>query len=573
MNYKTILLITTLFLIVSCGGGGGGGGSYSSSSSNSSASSTPALANLNSGNACKKAWYTTTFPDPTTNGPVFNNYTFFWQTTSLDAMPICINKYEATDAITSTAGKAWDLYVKEIAEYSKYTLGQIVPVNIFILGATPIENVTDAEKTTYNTDFQTVQARVGASYSTDLAANIFPIDSAGGGYSFEAAPNGADMQLPQGLVWDKPGEYSNDNEKIQGAFKVIAHEYFHVYQNSIKFYNETNKTISIPKTWQSNPSIVNNPQGDPAYFPWWIEEGGADFAAIVMSAKFANAQAGINVDTVINPVQQFKDHFTRAHQLFNADPDLKLSSYNLPPSSGTDYAYEVGTAALLYAWHKDARNFNAAMSKYYTDWQEAEKELSGKGFEEAFYDAFWKNSTEYYTLTEFDAEFRTWIRDGDAENRWAVVAKTADQIVHTNVEPTTPNTPISSTKTIAVAAAAKVIDNGGVNKYFIDGIQQKTLVIKAGSTYKFSHGSTHPLRFSTTEDGTHNGGVAYESGVTVFSGANEVQLVAPNSSSTKTLYYYCAAHPGMGGKIKIVEQFTSSSSSSPSGGGGSGSGY
>ena len=567
MNNRVWFFILILFLVVSCGGGGGG---YNTPNNNNT---TPALANLNTSNACKKAWYTTTFPDPTTNDSVFNNYTFFWQTTSLDAMPICINKYEATDAITSTGGKAWDLYVKDIAEYSKYTLGQIVPVNIFILGATPIENVTDAEKTTYNTDFQTVQARVGASYSTDLAANIFPIDSAGGGYSFEAAPNGADMQLPQGLVWDKPGEYSNDNEKIQGAFKVIAHEYFHVYQNSIKFYNETNKTISIPKTWQSNPSIVNNPQGDPAYFPWWIEEGGADFAAIVMSAKFANAQAGINVATVINPVQQFKDHFTRAHQLFNADPDLKLSSYNLPPSSGTDYAYEVGTAALLYAWHKDARNFNAAMSKYYTDWQEAEKELSGKGFEEAFYDAFWKNSTEYYTLTEFDAEFRAWIRDGDAENRWAVVAKTADQIVHTNVEPTTPNTPISNTKTIAVAAAAKVIDNGGVNKYFIDGIQQKTLVIKAGSTYNFSHGSTHPLRFSTTEDGTHNGGVAYESGVTVNSGANEVQLVAPNSSSTKTLYYYCAAHPGMGGKIKIVEQFTSSSSSSPSGGGGSGSGY
>ena len=118
-------------------------------------------------------------------------------------------------------------------------------------------------------------------------------------------------------------------------------------ENSIKFYNETNKTISIPKTWQSTPSIVNNPQGDPAYFPWWIEEGGADFGAIVMSAKFANAQAGIDVDTVINPVQQFKDHFTRAHQLFNADPDLKLSSYNLPPSSGTDYAYQVGTAAFV----------------------------------------------------------------------------------------------------------------------------------------------------------------------------------------------------------------------------------
>ena len=63
------------------------------------------------------------------------------------------------------------------------------------------------------------------------------------------------------------------------------------------------------------------------------------------------------------------------------------------------------------------------MSKYYTDWQEAEKELSGKGFEEAFYDAFWKNSTEYYTLTEFDEEFRAWIRDGDAENRWLLSLK------------------------------------------------------------------------------------------------------------------------------------------------------
>ena len=109
-----------------------------------------------------------------------------------------------------------------------------------------------------------------------------------------------------------------------------------------------------------------------------------------------------------------------------------------------------------------------------------------------------------------------------------------------------------------MSAAAKVIDNGGVNKYFIDGIQQKTLVVKAGSNYKFSHGSTHPIRFSTTPDGTHGGGDAYTLGVTVNSGT-EVSITVPNSSSTKTLYYYCANHPGMGGKIKIVEQTSSSS--------------
>ena len=174
MNNRIWFFILVLFLVVSCGGGGGG---YSAPSSNNS-NTTPALANLNISNDCKKAWYTTTFPTATDSDTVFNNYKFFWQSISLDAMPICINKYEATDAITSTGGKAWDLYVEEIAEYSKYTLGQIVPINIFILGATPIENVTDAEKTTYNTDFQTVQARVGASYSTDLSnGNIFPIDS------------------------------------------------------------------------------------------------------------------------------------------------------------------------------------------------------------------------------------------------------------------------------------------------------------------------------------------------------------------------------------------------------------
>ena len=131
MNNKILLSLLVLFLTVSCGGGGGGYVTDNSGDDSTSSS----LANLNQLNACKKAWYTTTFPDPTTNDPVFNNYTFFWQTTSLDAMPICINKYEATNTITSTEAR-YDLYVKEIAEYSKYTLGQIVPVNIFILGAT-----------------------------------------------------------------------------------------------------------------------------------------------------------------------------------------------------------------------------------------------------------------------------------------------------------------------------------------------------------------------------------------------------------------------------------------------------
>ena len=90
MNMKIISLMSILFLIISCGGGGGGSSPYSPNSSDNS-TSPPALANLNSGNACKKAWYTTTFPDPTSTNAVFNKYTFFWQSTSFQAMPVCIN--------------------------------------------------------------------------------------------------------------------------------------------------------------------------------------------------------------------------------------------------------------------------------------------------------------------------------------------------------------------------------------------------------------------------------------------------------------------------------------------------
>ena len=112
---KIWVSLLVLFLTVSCGGGGGG--SYSSDSPSNSPT-TPTLSNLNSANACKTAWYTTTMPTPTTTGSVFKNYTFFWQDTPVDVMPICLNYYELTTAIESP----WKTYIAGITEYSKYTL-------------------------------------------------------------------------------------------------------------------------------------------------------------------------------------------------------------------------------------------------------------------------------------------------------------------------------------------------------------------------------------------------------------------------------------------------------------------
>ena len=562
MNMKIISLTLILFLIISCGGGGGGSSSYPSNSPISP--STPALANLNSGNACKKAWYTTAFPEPTSPNTVFNKYTFFWQSISFQDMPVCINTYEVTDSITSVGGVSWKDYTTEIIDYSKRTLGQIVPLNVFILGANPQNTVIASEKATYNTDFATVQAPVGSSYSTALANyDGFPIESAGGGYSHEAAPNGADIQIPQSLVWGQSG-FANDAEQIQQSFKVIAHEYFHVYQNSLKFYDDTTKTISLPKAWFSNPSLLDPASAStPAYFPWWIEEGGAEFGGIVLSAKYANTKSGITVD----PVQQFQDHFNTAFDHFAANAGASLSDFNLSGNVG----YSAGAAALLYLWYKEEKNFNAAMSKYYTDWYPAEAASPGNGWQDAFQDAFWKNGSEYYTLSEFVSEFNTWIRSGSKADLWNAIAKTADEIIHANIVPTTPNTypaPFDN----EVTAAAKVVGAGTGNRYFIDGVQQKTLVVKAGSSYKFSYPSAHPFKFSTTSDGTHGGGTEYTTNISV--GTNEITIVMPNTSSISRLYYYCSAHPGMGGSIDIVEITSSGSSNSGGGGGGSsGPGY
>jgi len=108
---------------------------------------------------------------------------------------------------------------------------------------------------------------------------------------------------------------------------------------------------------------------------------------------------------------------------------------------------------------------------------------------------------------------------------------------------------INKTFTVTVAYA-----DGG-NKYFIDGVQQDTVMIGAGGTYKFDQSDStnngHPLRFSTTSNGTHSGGTEYTLGVTVagvpgYSGA--YTLIEVQSSAPSSLYYYCSVHSGMGGQ-------------------------
>jgi|TARA_R100001460_G_scaffold6988_1_gene18016 hypothetical protein len=102
--------------------------------------------------------------------------------------------------------------------------------------------------------------------------------------------------------------------------------------------------------------------------------------------------------------------------------------------------------------------------------------------------------------------------------------------------------------------AVTVSNPGSGNRYYIDGVLQATVTLTEGRTYRFdqSHNtnSGHPLRFSTTSNGTHGGGSEYTTGVvtegTPGNAGAFTQITVANSAPT--LYYYCTNHSNMGGQ-------------------------
>jgi hypothetical protein len=88
--------------------------------------------------------------------------------------------------------------------------------------------------------------------------------------------------------------------------------------------------------------------------------------------------------------------------------------------------------------------------------------------------------------------------------------------------------------------------DGGYS-YIIDGVAKKELQLVRGNRYIFKYPSSHPMRFSMTADGIHNGDVEYTQGVDK-SATNQISLTLDSDSPT-TLYYYCQLHANMGGAV------------------------
>ncbi len=101
------------------------------------------------------------------------------------------------------------------------------------------------------------------------------------------------------------------------------------------------------------------------------------------------------------------------------------------------------------------------------------------------------------------------------------------------------------------------------SKFVVDGVSQASLQLLRGGTYKFdqsdSSNTGHPLRFSTTDNGSHGGGSEYTDGRvtngTPGSAGAYTTITVPHNAAN-TLYYYCTAHSGMGGDMSVTTDVT-----------------
>tara|TARA_R100001509_G_scaffold115360_1_gene70424 strand:+ start:217 stop:1527 length:1311 start_codon:yes stop_codon:yes gene_type:complete len=113
-----------------------------------------------------------------------------------------------------------------------------------------------------------------------------------------------------------------------------------------------------------------------------------------------------------------------------------------------------------------------------------------------------------------------------------------------------------TTKTFTVT----VSNPGSGNRYYIDGVLQATVSLAYGATYRFdqsdSSNAGHPLRFSTTSDGTHGGGSAYVPGITIVgtpgSAGAYTEFFVTEVGPPSIMYYYCSNHSGMGGSANLT---------------------
>ena len=339
--------------------------------------------------------------------------------------------------------------------------------------------------------------------------------------------------------------FPNGEYKIEGASQTSG---FSTYGNGDIIGVAIDTTLSTPKVWFAKNNTWQG-TGDPSTTGYSLTTGkdyvfNIDHASSGSSTTATAFFGGHKGEFNYTP----PTGFVAASSANLPDPTILLPNKHFDTTlyTGNNSSQEISTLNFQpdWLWFK---------SRSSTSWHALFDSVRGRGQGLAS-----NNSNSEYTssasndLVSFDDDGFTL---GSNQN-WGSVNGSGNSIVTWAW-----NGGDTDGKTYTVTV---VSDSG--NKYRFDGFGTSavTLDLAEGGTYIFdqsdSSNSGHPLRFSTTSDGTHGSGSEYTTGVTTSgtpgsSGAKTTIVVA---ASAPTLYYYCSVHSGMGGQANTNSTLGSS---------------
>ena len=347
------------------------------SSSDSSSNSTESSSNqteisFNSELLCNTPMYSDT-PPPNNEEGDYEYYSYLWQTDEGKRL-ICLNSYEGVSEESNQL-------INEVLLAASERLGQLLPINItaYYYGISNLEVVMskwDELKMT-NGGFDPGEFTAAA------------------GVDIENIHNGGQGEISQGVF-----------EDLERGRKIIYHEFFHIHQNSHKLFFEESNNFG----W--NRSRIQDGRDNLDYVdlvgPNWIEEGGAEFAAIYLSSE----------NDWINFNQAMTEYLDEARSLISdaasRNDIVSLQDYESPKNIGLlessenptgvsrqyAYHYSGGTLAHLYLLRTQRASLNNMIIDYYKDLAELERDHLGEGYLFSFEQNFGISLDDFYL--EFD---------------------------------------------------------------------------------------------------------------------------------------------------------------------------
>ena len=341
-----------------------------------------------SDDSCAKEFYPEK-PSPVESDEIYRYYEYSWQSNP----PLCVNIRQP-----ELLEDEWEAKVIDSLTFAKNALGMIIPVNTFVVDQ---RNASTETLRQIDRDLCKIRGQGGPDLescvnNSDPWGNRF----AAAGVAHTGLYNGGELNYFRD-IWTDTGL----------PVRILMHEYYHTYQNSMKFYFEDDERFGIRIDWEDDPETHLFPR-DKIIFPGWLEEGGADFAGWALEAKFDNSR-----DVRKSMIESLDAARNVVNVAASQGDSVSLDDYTYKgylyestdnPNNGIArefaYAYSGGFMALVYLWSLDDANYKKIIVDYYKIYAERDRANPGQGWKDAFEELFGMTMDKFYE--DFDSFMR-----------------------------------------------------------------------------------------------------------------------------------------------------------------------